>query len=225
MGITAVAIIYSRWGKQSGAHMNPAVTLAFLRLGKVAPWDAVFYISAQFLGGVLGMLPAAWICGDALADPKVNYVATLPGAAGVAGAFLGEVLISLILLMVVLRVSSSKQLARFTGLFAGLCVSVFITLEAPVSGMSMNPARTFASAFLPQLWTSLWIYFVAPPIGMLLAVSLHMRLNRPVACAKLHHQNAHRCIFCEYQHVKQTVEGNHNPSSAKSRPQGGTVCL
>src|SRR5205085_5456890 len=52
MGLTAVAIIHSPWGKQSGAHMNPAVTLTFFRLGKIAPWDAAFYVCAQFVGGV-----------------------------------------------------------------------------------------------------------------------------------------------------------------------------
>src|SRR5256885_15633463 len=54
MGLTAIGIIYSPWGKHSGAHLNPAVTLTFFRLGKVAPWDAVFFVIAQFAGGVAG---------------------------------------------------------------------------------------------------------------------------------------------------------------------------
>ena len=56
MGLTAIALIHSPWGKRSGAHMNPAVTLTFLRLGHIAPWDAAFYIAAQFIGGTLGVL-------------------------------------------------------------------------------------------------------------------------------------------------------------------------
>jgi YHS domain-containing protein len=126
-------------------------------------------------------------------------VATLPGAYGKWPAFAAEVLISFILVWVVLAVSNKEKLARFTGLFAGLCVATFITFEAPFSGMSMNPARTFGSAFLPHLWNSLWIYFLAPPIGMLSAASVHLALKQRVACAKLHHQNTQRCIFCEYQ--------------------------
>jgi aquaporin Z len=203
MGLTAIGIIYSPWGKQSGAHLNPAVTLTFFRLGKVAPWDAVFYVVAQFLGGIAGVALVAVIAKQFLAHPAVNYIATLPGSGGTGVAFLGEAAISFILMTVVLLVSNTAKLARFTGLFAGLCVAAFITFEAPISGMSMNPARTFGSAVLPQLWGSLWVYFVAPPLGMLLAAALHLRLKHAVACAKLHHQNQTRCIFCEFQLAKK----------------------
>ena len=203
MGLTAIGIIYSSWGKQSGAHLNPAVTLTFFRLGKVAPWDAVFYVIAQFMGGVAGVAVVAAVMQNLLAHPAVNYVATLPGSGGTGVALLGEVVISLILMSVVLVVSNTQKLARFTGLFAGVCVAAFITFEAPISGMSMNPARTFGSAVLPQLWDSLWIYFLAPPLGMLAAAAVYLRLKHVVACAKLHHQNNLRCIFCEYQAARQ----------------------
>ncbi len=199
MGSTAISIIYSPWGKRSGAHMNPAITLTFFRLGKVAPWDAVFYGIAQFLGGIGGILLVSTASVPLLAHPSVNYVATLPGAYGQSTAFAAEVFISFILVSVVLTVSNKEGLARFTGFFAGLCVATFITFEAPISGMSMNPARTFGSAFLPHLWGSLWIYFLAPPVGMWLAATVRLALKRRVACAKLHHQNNHRCVFCEYQ--------------------------
>jgi aquaporin Z len=203
MGLTATGIIYSPWGKQSGAHLNPAVTLTFFRLGKVAPWDAVFYILAQFAGGVAGVALVAATAGKLLAHPSVNYVATLPGPGGVSVAFFGEIVIAFILMSVVLFVSNTQKLARYTGLFAGACVAAFITFEAPLSGMSMNPARTFGSAVFPQLWDSLWIYFLAPPLGMLAAATVYLRLKHAVGCAKLHHQNKLRCIFCEYQSSKQ----------------------
>jgi aquaporin Z len=203
MGLTAIGIIYSPWGKQSGAHLNPAVTLTFFRLGKVAPWDAAFYVVAQFAGGVAGVALVAAVAGKLLAHPSVNYVATLPGSDGTGAAFLGEVVIASILMSVVLIVSNTQKLARYTGLFAGACVATFITFEAPISGMSMNPARTFGSAVLPQLWDSLWIYFLAPPLGMLAAAAVYLRLKHAVGCAKLHHQNKLRCIFCEYQAAKQ----------------------
>ena len=77
MGLTAVGIISSPWGQRSGAHMNPALTLTFLSLGKIAPWDAVFYIAAQFAGGLGGVLLSAAVMGQAL--KKVQYVATAPG--------------------------------------------------------------------------------------------------------------------------------------------------
>src|SRR5574341_508661 len=72
MGLTAIGIIYSPWGKQSGAHINPAVTLTFLRLGKVQPWDGLFYVFAQFTGGVAGVLVSAAAVGNSIADPSVN---------------------------------------------------------------------------------------------------------------------------------------------------------
>ena len=199
MGLTAIAIIYSPWGKQSGAHLNPAVTLTFFRLGKVAPWDAVFYVIAQFAGGVAGVVLVAATAGHFLAHPSVNYVATLPGTGGSGAAFLGELAISFVLMCVVLILSNIRRFAHFTGFFAGVCVALFIIFEAPISGMSMNPARTFGSAVLPQLWDSLWIYFLAPPLGMLGAAALYLRFKPVVVCAKLHHQNKFRCIFCEYQ--------------------------
>lgn len=203
MGLTAIGIIYSPWGKQSGAHLNPAVTLTFFRLGKVAPWDAAFYVIAQFAGGVAGVAMVAAFSSRLLAHPSINYVATLPGSYGTGAAFLGEATISCILMMVVLAVSNTPKLARFTGFFAGGCVALFITFEAPISGMSMNPARTFGSALLPRLWNSLWIYFIAPPLGMLLGATLYQGLKHRVACVKLHHQNNQRCIFCEYQAARQ----------------------
>ena len=94
MGLTAVALIYSPWGKRSGAHMNPAVTLTFLRLGKIARWDAAFYVCAQFAGGLLGVLLSAAVLRDAFTAPPVRYVATLPGTLGAVGAFAAEFVIS-----------------------------------------------------------------------------------------------------------------------------------
>jgi aquaporin Z len=202
MGVTAVGIIYSPWGQQSGAHLNPSVTLTFFRLGKVAPRDALFYVIAQFTGGVIGVCLAAACLGQVIAHPAVNYVATAPGMAGIAIAFLAELVMAFVLMSMVLRVSNSTRLARLTGLFAGALVATYITVEAPLSGMSMNPARTFGSALVSQLWTALWIYFVAPPLGMLAAAELYRWQwgVHAVICAKLHHHNRKRCIFrCGYQ--------------------------
>ncbi len=210
MGLTAVAIIYSPWGKQSGAHLNPAVTLTFFRLGKVYTWDGLFYVLAQFMGGVAGILLATLILWPWIADPHVNYVATVPGARGPRVAFLAELLISFGLMATVLIVSNTEGLARFTGLFAGALVAAYITMEAPLSGMSMNPARTFGSTVAAQTWPFLWIYFMAPLLGMLLAAEAYVRAKgaHSVLCAKLHHQNDKRCIFhCGYRNREPEVAG------------------
>lgn len=201
MGLTAVGLIYSPWGQQSGAHMNPATTLTFLRLGKVQPWDAIFYVAAQFIGGILGVLFSKKLLGNIIAHPSVSYVVTVPGSAGVAIAFLAEAMISWGLMFTVLWSSNTPQTARYTGLFAGALVFLYITLEAPFSGMSINPARTVASAVPSGIWTALWLYFAAPILGMLLAAETYgatMGL-RHVSCAKLNHQTDRRCIFCGFE--------------------------
>jgi aquaporin Z len=201
MGVTAILIIYSPLGQRSGAHFNPSVTLTFWRLGKIATWDALGYILFQFTGGTIGVLLSALALGAIIADPTVNYAVTIPGSAGIGIAFIAEAFISFLQLSMVLRVSNTKALTRYTGVFAGALVAVYISIEAPYSGMSMNPARTFASAFPANLWTAWWIYFTAPPLGMLLAAELYLRQHsiHKVFCAKLHHHNDKRCIFrCNY---------------------------
>jgi len=204
MGLTAICIVYSPWGKQSGAHFNPSFTLTFFRLGKIHAADALFYILSQFVGGVSGVVLSLWLVGSPVRHQSVNYVATTPGAYGLAAAFVGELLISFLQMTVVLRVSKDSRLARFTGLIAGGLVATYISIESPLSGMSMNPARTFASAFPGQLWAGCWIYFTAPLLGMLSAAQVHLwkQGKAGINCAKLHHQNNKRCIFCEYQHGK-----------------------
>jgi aquaporin Z len=198
MGSTAVALIYSPWGKRSGAHMNPVVTLTFTRLGKVAPRDAALYAAAQFVGGLLGVLVASLAFGELLADRATNYAATLPGAAGVAVAFGAEALITFVLMSVILVVSNHPRWAHLTGLCAGLLVALYISVEAPLSGMSMNPARTLGSAVFARDWTALWVYFTAPPLGMLAAAELYLRRRgrSAIFCAKLCH--ADPCLFCEW---------------------------
>src|SRR6059036_3216805 len=87
MGVTAIAIIYSPWGKQSGAHINPSVTLTFFRLGKMKFQDAIFYMAAQFIGSALGVTLIAFLLMKDLADPAVRYVVTVPGKYGWLAAF------------------------------------------------------------------------------------------------------------------------------------------
>ena len=202
MGSTAIALVFSPLGKRSGAHFNPAVTLTFWRLGKVKNWDAFFYVIAQFIGGISGVLVVALLARMALSHRAVNYVATLPGPHGMMIAFVAELVIAFILMTVVLNVSNTPHLARYTGIFAGCLVATCITFEGPLSGMSMNPARTFAPAFVGHLWTGLWIYFTAPVLAMQLAALVYLRTKRPVYCAKYHHHNTQRCIFnCRFNEL------------------------
>jgi aquaporin Z len=200
MGLTAVGLIHSPWGKRSGAHMNPAVTLGFLCLGKIRPLDAAWYIAAQFIGGLVGVLLVFGLLGDHFAAPPVSYAATLPGAAGAAIAFAAELIISFGMLFIVLTVASDPHRGHLAGWAAGVLVALYISVEAPLSGMSMNPARSFASAAPGALWSHLWIYFTAPILGMALAAGIYRwRRARPGPCAKLIHDPDVPCIHCGHQ--------------------------
>lgn len=201
MGGTAVALFLSPWGKRSGAHLNPATTLTFYRLGRVAGWDAAFYVLAQFTGAVAGASVAGTALGAVAAHPRVDHVVTLPGARGPVVAFGAELTISFVLMLTVLAATNVKRVARHTAWLAGCLIALYITFETPLSGMSMNAARTLGSAVGAGRFTALWVYFLAPLAGMLLAAETYLRTGRArrVHCAKLHHENEYRCIFrCRY---------------------------
>jgi aquaporin Z len=196
MGLTAIALIYSPPGKRSGAHMNPAMTLSFFRLGRMDPRDAAGYIASQFIGAAAGVALMT-VTGNWVGDPSVRFVVTTPGAPGFAAAWIAEFMISFALVSVVLSINKIPRLAPYTGCFAGLLVATYITLEAPISGMSMNPARTFGSSLVGHIWSGWWIYLTAPIAGMLVGVEIHLRLSRRPdrLCGKLSHSRHTPCFF------------------------------
>jgi aquaporin Z len=207
MGLTAIALIYSPWGQRSGAHMNPAVTLTFLRLGKVKPWDAAGYIVAQFVGGTIGVYLVIALVREAFTKAPVTYAVTLPGPQGPAVAFSAEVAISALLIFVILSAANSVRYAKLAGVFAGTLVATYISLESPLSGMSMNPARTFASAFPGGVWTAFWIYLTAPVLGMQLGATVYAFAKgwHVPGCAKLVHGQRQRCIHCGYEPGRSVI--------------------
>jgi aquaporin Z len=202
MGATVIAIVMSPWGKRSGGHFNPAITFTFYRLGKVEYWDAWFYVIAQFLGAISGVALARIVLLGALGDHAVRYAITVPGLYGSTVAFVAEWMISFILMMTVLLATNRKRLAPYTAYFVSVLIAVYYTFEAPLSGMSTNPARTFGSAVHANYWHALWIYFIAPSLGMLGGAEVFLRIHDGAApyCAKLHHANNERCIFHHAPH-------------------------
>jgi aquaporin Z len=197
MGVTAVMIIHSPMGKRSGAHFNPAITLTYLRLGKIAPWDAVFYVLAQFAGGVFGVGVSALLLGSSLAQPSVEYAVTVPGIGGTAGAFGAELFMATLLMGVVLWTTNRPRWAKYTSYLVGVLIANYIFFFAPVSGFSINPARTVGSAVFADIWTAVWLYFVAPLLGMFAAAELYVRRYgvERVFCAKLHPSPSVLCPF------------------------------
>lgn len=224
MGLTAIALIHSPWGRRSGAHLNPAVTLAFFALGKIAPVDAALYILAQFAGAIAGVLLARLTLGALLAHASVNHAATRPGPRGVLAAWHGEFLIGFLMMSMVLWTGNSVSTSAFTGLFAGLLVAAFITFEAPLSGMSLNPARTLASAIGARDFSGLWIYLTAPTLSMLAAAGAYSVARGPdqVFCGKLDHRDCghgHPCLFrCRAAELVPTPARHAAAPSPASRP-------
>src|SRR5262249_42887010 len=145
VGTTITAITFTPWGKQSGGHLNPAMTFTFYRLGKMEFWDAVFYGTAQFAGATAGVVVATFLLLGAPGNPAIRYAATLPGAQGAGVAFIAEVAMSFTLMFTVLFASHHTVLSCYTPCLVGALYAIFITFETPLSGMSMNPARTFGS--------------------------------------------------------------------------------
>jgi len=206
-GLYFIALIYSPLGKESGAHINPSITLGFLRLGKVHTVDAGFYIAAQFIGAVLGVALFAAAMGSWASDPEVNYIVTAPGEWGWWAAFMAELAITFAMMLLVLESTSSDRFSSYTGLFAGAWLAVLILFESPISGTSLNPARSTGSDVIAVEWNNLLLYFVAPPLGAQLAVLAHLRRdkNRRAPCAKLHHHptdhpGTQRCIMKDCSH-------------------------
>ena len=199
------AIVYSPLGQISGGHINPAVTLAFWRLGKVPGHDAAAYVVAQFLGAVAGAY-AAGVAWGALTT-GVQYAATVPGEGYTrAGALAAETFMTFLLVFTIFVCVNKPRLAARTGLIAGTLVALLVTIEAPVSGTSLNPARTLAPAILASNYTAIWVYFAGPIAGALLAAATYRgQWGQQTVCAKLYHTEKYPCPFetCSYRLVQR----------------------
>ena len=178
MGGTALFIFYFPPTASSGSQINPAVTITFLRLGKMSLWDAMFYILFQFIGGLLGVFLMRFILGPVLIDPPVRSVVTIPVNDRVLSAAITEFLISLTTMLTVLFTSTQKELSRYTRIFCACLVTAWVILAGPISGFGMNPARTFSSALPAHTWTEIWLYMIMPVAGMLAAAECFLFINR-----------------------------------------------
>ena len=166
-GLIVLAMIYTL-GDVSGAHMNPAVTVAFAAAGLFPFASVLLYLAAQFSGALLASLTLRF-----LFPQNANLGATIPAGLPMQ-SFALEIILSVMLMFVILNVShGSKE----KGITAGIVVGSVIALEAlfagPICGASMNPARSLGPAIVSGHLEHLWIYLAAPVLGMLLAIPLY----------------------------------------------------
>ena len=166
-----VALVIHATGHISGAHINPAVTLGFVIAGVLRVRDAVPYWVAQIVGAVL-----AAVCLRAMLGPVANVGGHLP-LGGSSSAFGIEIVITFTLMFVIMAVVTDRRAPASTAALAiGAAVAVGILVGGPVSGGSMNPARTFGPALAAGNWTDHWLYWAGPVIGAALAAMAYGRL-------------------------------------------------
>lgn len=202
MGLTAAGLVYSPWGKQSGAHMNPSVSLTFFRLGKISPWDLFFYISFQMIGIAFGALVGTRLITPHLNHPIAEYVVTVPSMGHWAFALGFEGAIGFVTMMVVLYFSNHPEWEPLTGWMAGGVIFLYYFLASPFTVESVAVVKAGESV-VGTLGSAALVYFTAPPLGMLAAAEVFHLFRGHVACAKLNHSNDKRCIFCEFQQSKK----------------------
>jgi aquaporin Z len=211
-------VALSPLGRLSGGHINPSVSLAFWLSGKMRLCDFAAYVVAQMLGGVAGAaaLVLVWRGGAA----SVKNGMTLPGAGiPIWFAFDCEVVLTGTLVFFIFLFVSSPRLLRWTPLMNWVLVATMVWLEAPISGTSLNTARSFGPALLTGDWTAQWLYFIAPPLGGMMglaAFELFTPAWRFLLSGKLVHAPAYRDIF-EPEPVR--------PGATKPRGTDGPVAI
>ena len=173
-------------GRLSGAHLNPAVTVAFFVQRKVHPHDLLGYVIAQVLGAIAACaaLRLAWKS----TAVRLHMGWTQPGGGlGPTAAAVTEAAMTALLLVVILLMTSHVRTARWTPLATWLLVATLVWRVAPYAGTSLNPARSLGPAVVSRDTANLWVYVVGPITGALLAVALFRRLGRKTLTAKLFH--------------------------------------
>lgn len=202
---TGTLVVYSAIGRRSGGHMNPSMTLAFFRLRKMTTPSALGYVASQVAGALCAALVVRAVWSDRALSVHVG--ATLPGTGGPVAAFGAELVITFLLVTLVLNFVDRPVLMPFTAITAGVFAAFLVLVEAPVSGTSMNPARSVAPAVASVTFRWLWIYLIAPPLGALLAVAVYRRTRGNVKCGKLAHGEPCRFLDCQYTPRARRVPG------------------
>ena len=188
-GTTGGLIAVSPVGKTSGAHINPVITLAFWMQKKLSGRLALSYIGAQVLGAIAG----AWLLSKVFGRWafSVHDAATLPGPSGDFLAVVGEGMASICLVIGLFLFLRSRTWRKYTPMLFAPLYAVMVWLEAPWSGTSTNPARSFGPELISHAWHGWWVYWIGPlgggVVGFALLLLLFPWLYQEVEIAKLFH--------------------------------------
>jgi aquaporin Z len=189
-GTVGASVALSVVGKESGAHLNPAVTMVFWLFRKIDLRTALQYVVAQLAGAVLGCLPLlAW----GTRGQSISFGVTAPGAGySTQAAVVGEVVTTFAMVFLLIVFLGFSQLRRFTPAMFPVLYAIMVPLEADISGISTNPARSFGPAVISGEWHGWWIYWVGPLLGALLAALAGSFLAKRITVAKLYHFDSDR---------------------------------
>jgi aquaporin Z len=184
-GSVGATIALSPIGRISGAHVNPIVTMGFWLTGKLTGRSAIGYVVAQFLGAVIGCLPLL-LWGSL--GRSISYAATVPGKGySIPVVIFGEVATTFCLIAALCVFLAFHSLRRYTPLMIPCLFAIMVPLEAGISGISVNPARSFGPSVISGVWDGWWIYWVGPLMGGLLAILVCNSLAKRIEVAKLYH--------------------------------------
>jgi aquaporin Z len=184
-GTTGASIALSPVGKVSGAHINPAVTLAFRLMGKLDLRTTLVYIVAQLVGAVVGSLPLL-LWGSM--GTSVAFGATLPGPGySLSTVLLGEVITTFTMVALLAVFLGFRTIRPFTPAIFPPLYAIMVWAESPISGTSTNPARSLGPSVISGQWEGWWIYWIGPLAGMLLAVLACSFLAKRIEVAKLYY--------------------------------------
>ena len=168
-GLVIVTFAYA-YGHISGTHINPAVTLGLLIAGEIEFVAAIGYWIVQFLGGILG----AVVLNAVLPNPGDLGVTILSEGVGVGQGLVVEIVLTFFLVNTIFNTAVSGKAGNFAGLAIGLTLVLAILMGGPLTRASLNPARTLGPAIVSGNYADIWLYFVGPLIGAILAAILYI---------------------------------------------------
>ncbi len=198
-GGTGCLVTLSPVGKISGAHINPAVSIAFWMRGKMKTHAMLAYIISQMLGAVAGSVPLLlW----GAQGKSIHYGNTVPGQAGIIAALIGEAITTACLITVIFSFVGSPKLRNYTPFTMPFLYGFMVWAESALSGTSDNPARSFGPAVISNVYTAYWVFWVGPLTGVAVVVALFRLL-------RLHH-------YYRIEAARISYHDHHSPESIKT---------